>query len=81
MDVALQSVGLLAHVVARPQGPELLALQRELAHQVGQVRIVEIGADGGAQDGHGVPRHLVPVRVDLACGGIEEDQPDQVLAA
>jgi hypothetical protein len=39
-------MGLLAHVVARPQTPELVALERQLADQLGQARVVQVRPDG-----------------------------------
>ncbi len=40
-------------VVARPELPELVAAQGELADQLGQPRVVDVGADVGTQGGDG----------------------------
>src|SRR5918999_867822 len=44
MDETLGAVGLLPHVVAGPERAGALALERQLADQVGQVRVVEVGS-------------------------------------
>ena len=66
-------------VMARPQPAEVLAFEGELTDQFDQVRVVEVRSRGGAQVGHLGTGDLLPVPVELACGGVQEDQPEQVV--
>jgi hypothetical protein len=70
---ALLAVRLLAHVVARPQAPELLALHGQFPDQLRQTGVVGVPPGGEAQPtdcGAGV---LIPVPVQLPRALIEEE--------
>jgi hypothetical protein len=60
------AAGLRAHVVARPQPAEVRALDRQLADQLGELRVIDVGAgqrpepgDRVAEAGFGVGEQLV----------------------
>jgi hypothetical protein len=65
-------------VVGGPAGPEGLAGGGQLPDQVGQPPVVRVAAGLATQDGHGVISGLVPVNVEVACSGVQEQEPGQV---
>jgi len=73
--------GLLPHVVPGPQAAELGALDRQLADQRADRRVVRVPAGRRAQGGHDVPRVRRPVRVQLADARIQEHQQHHVAPA
>jgi hypothetical protein len=62
-----------ADVVGGPAGTELGALSGQLADEVSEVPVVGVAASGGAEDGDHVAGGAVPVDVEIAGAGVEED--------
>ena len=68
-----------ADVVARPQSPEPLARQGELARQFHESRAVDVVADGLSEGGDESFRGARPVLLERLLLGIEEQRPEPVV--
>ena len=66
--------GAAGDVVAFPQPGELRALEQQLADEGGQIGGVGIGAGQGAQAGDAAADLVVPVGVEVAGGGVQEQE-------
>src|SRR2546425_7803375 len=68
----------LAHVVGRPTGPELVATGGQLTDQVRQCAVVRVTASSSVQDRYGFVGRPVPVEIKGAGAVVEEDEPGVV---
>ncbi len=68
----------VAHVVRRPPGAEVIAAGGQFADEVRQASVARVAAGLGAQVRHDVVRGLVPVAEEVAGAGAEEGEPGDV---
>src|SRR5215469_3067192 len=70
--------GAAGDLVAFPEPGEVRAFEQEFADEVGQVGGVGVGAGQGPQPGDAAADLVVPVGVDIARGGVQEQEPADV---
>ncbi len=68
------------HIGPGPQGPETLAANGQLADQRGKLRVLRVGAGSLPQAADHAGRALVPVLVQFAVGGVQEELAEHVAA-
>ena len=78
---ALGAVGTLVHAVACPPGVELGHLDGQLPDQLVQLGVVGVAAGRQAQAGDERLGDFVPVPVQIAGGGVEQDEAGEVALA
>ena len=66
--------------MARPQLAKALAADRELADQLVEAGIVDVGADQRGESGNRGLGDPLPVLVHVADAGVEEGHADRVFA-
>jgi len=66
-------------VVSRPELAKALAADRELADQLVEAGIVDVGADPHPQAGDRAHRDVLPVPVDVGYARVKEDGTNEVL--
>src|SRR4030081_1620356 len=74
----LRSGAVGADVVRAPQTAELLPAGRQLADEVLQTAVVRVTPGLGAHDVDAHLREQVPVRIELARGGVQKLEPRHV---
>jgi hypothetical protein len=67
-----------ADIVVGPESPERLAAGGELADEVLETAVVRIASGLGSHDADAHLGEQVPIRVEVARGGVEELEPGQV---
>jgi hypothetical protein len=77
-QVVHSAAGLRAHVVARPQPPELRALERQLPDQLRQPRVVDVRTGQRPQPGHGVGETFPGIGEQLLDRVVEEGRANDV---
>ena len=70
--------GAAGDLVAFPELGEVRAFEQEFADEAGQVGGVGFGAGQGPQPGDAAADLVVPVGVDIARGGMQEQEPADV---
>ena len=67
-------------VMTRPEPAKVGALEGELADELGELRVVDVGADRGPQRGDHVLQPDLCVAEEVAHRGIEERRPEDIAA-
>ena len=78
MAKALAACPVVADVVRRPPGTELLTARRQLPDEIGQAPVAGVAAGLGAQVRDQVLRRALPIDIELARRGIQEREQGAV---